>query len=150
MAAAAHGTMLMTARVRCRREAMTQSRRAGVKAAAGAWLQARGLQGFVFQKARACGFVAWHALLAADARLGLRGKVLVVKQRMPHDTAGLLVAAGAEAVIMPTAAMPNSPDSARCNVLAALYRRLAQGRSPALAVAEANAACGEQLLACIL
>ena len=101
----------------------------------------------VFQKARAAGFLSWDVLLSAEHRRGLRGKVVVVKQPMPQHTARLLIEAGAEALIMPLNIMD---DTVRHRVLLSLYRALAEGAGPALAVAKANSECSAALLACVL
>ena len=71
----------------------------------------------------------------------------VMTQPMPGDTARRLTAAGAEAIIMPTRLLD---DTEKRRAMACFYTELAQGTSPALAVAEANAECADLLLVCVL
>jgi hypothetical protein len=111
------------------------------------WSMDSGAEPLVFQKARAAGFLSWDVLLSVDHRLGLRGKVVVVKQPMPQHTARQLIAAGAEALIMPLTIID---DAARHRALSSLYRGLAEGAGPALAVAKANSECSATVLACVL
>ena len=111
------------------------------------WSMDSGAKPLVFQKARAAGFLSWDVLLSVDHRLGLRGKVVVVKQPMPQHTARQLIAAGAEALIMPLTIID---DAARHRALSSLYRGLADGAGPALAVAKANSECSATVLACVL
>ena len=112
------------------------------------WSMDSGAEPLVFQKARAAGFLSWDVLLSVEHhRLGLRGKVVVVKQPMPQQTARQLIAAGAEALIMPLTIID---DAARHRALSSLYRGLAEGAGPALAVAKANSECSATVLVCVL
>lgn len=107
-------------------------------------------EAYLFQKARATRFLSWDALLSIDIPGGrglLSNKVLVVKQPVPMETARQLLAAGAEAVVMPRTLIG---DEERCHAFSCLYASLAQGRGAGLAVVDANADCGRQVLTCVL
>ena len=93
-----------------------------------------------FGRSKATQIVGWEALLAGDGRgdAGVRGKVLLLRQAVPGEVARMVVEAGVAAVVMPKAGAQSVEEEVRRRCLAELLRLLAAGRSPALAVAQAN------------
>eukprot|EP00293_Proteomonas_sulcata_P001918 CAMPEP_0184327660 /NCGR_PEP_ID=MMETSP1049-20130417/143209_1 /TAXON_ID=77928 /ORGANISM="Proteomonas sulcata, Strain CCMP704" /LENGTH=332 /DNA_ID=CAMNT_0026649925 /DNA_START=1 /DNA_END=999 /DNA_ORIENTATION=+ len=102
----------------------------------------------IFDKAKASNIQAWEGIVAQsfqDAG-GLRSKVLVLRYPVPETTARFLVSSGAEAVIMPASDLS---DPHRLEVEHNLYAALAQGKSPAIAVAECNCGNDDALFDCV-
>ena len=118
-----------------------------------------GGHGLVFHKARASQFLSWDAFLAEHAG-ALRARIVVLKHPLPHRIARAMLAAGAEAVIMPdsggTGGAGGAEEGGGCwqderrRVMRCLFAQLNRGYSAALAVAEANAASGALQLVCLL
>ena len=115
-----------------------------------------GGHGLVFHKARASQFLSWDAFLAEHAG-ALRARIVVLKHPLPHRIARAMLAAGAEAVIMPDSGGKGGKEEGegcwqdeRRRAMRCLFAQLNQGYSAALAVAEANAASGALQLVCLL
>ena len=123
---------------------------------AGAGELVAGGRGLVFHKARASQFLSWDAFLAEHAA-ALRARIVVLRQPLPHRVARAMLAAGAEAVIMPDSGGKGGKEEGegcwqdeRRRAMRCLFAQLNQGYSAALAVAEANAASGALQLVCLL
>jgi hypothetical protein len=104
-----------------------------------------------FGKATASEIVGWESLVGGEkgAGGGLQGKVLMLRHAVPMRTARMVVEAGAAAVVMPSAEAGQVPEEVRLESVREAVRLLAEGRSPAFAVAQANGILQIPPLVCV-